>query len=325
MNAFVIAGTSPRGRGALGAKGAARCQGGARRSAVPRGAGDCHRIAIGLPSDCHRIAIGLPSDCHRIAIDRLAPPRHPLASPRPPFGSRPLRPPPQLSKSELHAAAHLLHGCLRTAWLCNAGDALRRWVYYAASGPEPTFPGFFRGRTALGTAPPAAPTTSPSRRRAERVEATSPSLSPPARHALHSAPPAPPPPLTTVPERRDERHCSSTASASFAAANMSFTAAVVAGGGAAHPTGAARRTARLLELTRVVWLSPLGGGACLRALWRWQQAARDLASKELLEESKRLRYEVPTTTTPRASLHPPMSPHCPLAPSAASPRRPPSP
>jgi hypothetical protein len=53
----------------------------------------------------------------------------------------------------------------------------------------------------------------------------------------------------------------------------------------------ARRTARLMELTRVVWLSPLGGGACARALWRWQHAAGLESRRQLYEECRRMRTE----------------------------------
>ena len=54
---------------------------------------------------------------------------------------------------------------------------------------------------------------------------------------------------------------------------------------------ASRRTAKLQEMTRVVWASPLGGGRCARALWHWQHVAGIQTHKALLDECKRVRAE----------------------------------
>ena len=212
----------------------------------------------------------------------------------------------QLSKSELLAAARRLDACLTSSWICVAGEALRRWVYYATSGPEPNFP-FRRPIHTLHSA-----LERRDERRAERRDerdkppATSPSLSPPPRAPPSTRASLPPPPshvlgtalaLQPVSERQALSTTLSSASAmgaqygaqaggasAFAAANSAFAAALASGGGAGGfkattVEAAGRRAARLLELQRVVWLSPFGGGSCLRVLWAWREAARLLGAK----------------------------------------------
>lgn len=257
----------------------------------------------------------------------------------------------QLSKSELLAAARRLDACLTASWLCVAGEALRRWVYYASSGPEPNFP--FRRTlqvrgwplmtfpcmrmltTALEPNCPFRRTLhtlhSAQERRDERDKppVTSPSLSPPPRAPPSTRASLPPPPshalgtalaLQPVPERQALSTTLSSASAmgaqygaqpggasAFAAANSAFAAATANGGGAGAGglkattvEAAGRRTARLLELQRVVWLSPFGGGSCLRVLWAWRETARLLGAKV---RDETLRFDLDSTSIPSRSTH----------------------
>ena len=47
----------------------------------------------------------------------------------------------------------------------------------------------------------------------------------------------------------------------------------------------------MLEMARVLWLSPLGGGAMARHLWRWRDAAGQEGRRLLVDEARRLRGE----------------------------------
>ena len=47
----------------------------------------------------------------------------------------------------------------------------------------------------------------------------------------------------------------------------------------------------MLELARVLWLSPLGGAAMARYLWRWREAVGLEGRRLLVEEARRLRAE----------------------------------
>ena len=53
----------------------------------------------------------------------------------------------------------------------------------------------------------------------------------------------------------------------------------------------ARRAAKILEMQRVVWLSPLRGGACLRALWHWQVMAGLEGRRRLMDDGRRMRAD----------------------------------
>ena len=61
-----------------------------------------------------------------------------------------------------------------------------------------------------------------------------------------------------------------------------------------HPTptkASSRRAARMLELARVLWLAPLGGGALARSLWRWHHAVASEGRRLVAEEARRIRGE----------------------------------
>ena len=167
----------------------------------------------------------------------------------------------------------------------------------------------------------------------DKPPVTSPSLSPPPRAPPSTRASLPPPPshalgtalaLQPVPERQALSTTLSSASAvsaqygaqpggatAFAAANSAFAAAMANGGGAGAGglkattvEAAGRRTARLLELQRVVWLSPFGGGSCLRVLWAWRETARLLGAKvrdetlgfDLDSTSIRSRFDLDSTS-----------------------------
>ena len=163
----------------------------------------------------------------------------------------------------------------------------------------------------------------------DKPPVTSPSLSPPPRAPPSTRASLPPPPshalgtalaLQPVPERQALSTTLSSASAmgaqygaqsggasAFAAANSAFAAATANGGGAGAGglkattvEAAGRRTARLLELQRVVWLSPFGGGSCLRVLWAWRETARLLGAKV---RDETLRFDLDSTSIPSRSTH----------------------
>ena len=47
----------------------------------------------------------------------------------------------------------------------------------------------------------------------------------------------------------------------------------------------------MLEMARVLWLSPLGGTAMARCLWRWRDAAGHEGRRLVIDEARRLRGE----------------------------------
>ena len=58
------------------------------------------------------------------------------------------------------------------------------------------------------------------------------------------------------------------------------------------PTKASsRRAARMLELARVLWLAPLGGGALARSLWRWHHVIACEGCQLVTDEARRIRGE----------------------------------
>ena len=200
----------------------------------------------------------------------------------------------QLSASELRSAAMQLHGCVRTAWLTSLGEALRRWSFFVAKEGDGVAWPLRTDRTRAGRQQPselqaqqALQAEQQQQQQDQQSEAqmgaTSRALLPPPRDGSGAAAPglADASPNTSPLAKQAQRELSTTRGGGGGGG----------GGGTLAATGAARRTARLLELTRVVWLSPLGGGACARALWRWQHAASIETRRQLLDESRRLRVE----------------------------------
>ena len=47
----------------------------------------------------------------------------------------------------------------------------------------------------------------------------------------------------------------------------------------------------MLELARVLWLAPLGGGALARSLWRWHHVVACEGRRLIAEEARRIRGE----------------------------------
>ena len=145
----------------------------------------------------------------------------------------------QISASELRAASYRLHGLLRASWYTAASDALHRWTYYAASDSGPGFP-WKRPLHPSGT------------------------RAPPGHPQPHSQPLSPPSEARLARQLSLDTRDGVTARREAAARRPPAAAVEVAGGSVA--VHGARRAARLLEMTRVVWLSPLGGGACARPM-----------------------------------------------------------
>ena len=242
----------------------------------------------------------------------------------------------QLSKAELHAAAHLLRGCVRTTWASSLGDALRRWVVFAAAATEPGFPW-----RAAGGPSELRPSGSPvhrgattlrdearreeeiarreaaarregqreGREEARREESRREEVA--RREGLREGREE----VRREESRREEvarreglregreearREVEQLRSTTSLGTMVSFGGGVLGRATTVH--GAARRTARILELARVVWINPLGGGTCQRALWKWQHVAGVEARLAVLDEGRRLRHERDAATERERAL-----------------------
>ena len=197
---------------------------------------------------------------------------------------------------QVRHVAVMLHACLRNGWLVAMHDALKRWVYFFARQD---------GGVALpwGTRQHESTRRADGYSRAGDVPSSPPLL--PIKYAAGAmagggSPEGAVSPLARqaqmqLVEARRQLHTSREAAAMIGGGASVNASTVAADGtkffGDVAATASARRLAKLLEVTRVVWLSPLGGGSALRALWHWAVVTGVEARKGLLEETRRVRAE----------------------------------
>jgi len=185
----------------------------------------------------------------------------------------------QLGTAELQAAATSLYTSFHNTWLVAMSEALRRWISIPPKEkPRIAFP--MESVTNSPRSPPGRASHNPG---LSSPRADVPSLTSHAAIADSSRP-------EIGKSQTDQRSTTEQAQkhsvaqhwAEYHESRAPISPAKVA---------IARRSNRILEMQRVVWLSPLGGGACARAIGQWRLAAQAEGKRRLLDETRRIRSE----------------------------------